>query len=182
MTIRRRLTLAFLAILMLFAVNQAFQLWNVQLRTRTMETLDRALKRQVVMALLHETVDNLRKQVSLLSEIQGGGEASEARRLFHEEVDRAAAQIRELKDLGDAGERPAVAHLEQTYGNLAEAWRKFYEYLGVEQGWALAYQVRAEALSRDILVELLPQLQRQYTERVQQAETEFATVTRLTER
>jgi class 3 adenylate cyclase len=182
MTIRRRLTLAFLAILAVFTVNQAFQFWSARLRASTMMTLDRALKRQVLMTSLHETVNNLQKQVSLVGQVEGGGQAPQARRLFNEEVERAAANIRDLEDLSDAGERPAVTKLEQTYGSLTEAWRKFYEYLGVEQGWALAYQVRAEPLGREILGDMLPRLQRQQTERVRQAEAESASVTRLTER
>jgi class 3 adenylate cyclase/HAMP domain-containing protein len=182
MTIRRRLTSAFLTILVLFAVNQAFQLWSARLRAKTMATLDRALKRQVLMASLHETFENLQKQISLVGQVEGGGQAPEARRLFNEEVERATADIRQLKEVSDAGEQQAVTKLEQTYGDLADAWRKFFEYLGVEQGWALAYQVRAEPLSRGILGDLLPQLQRQQTDRLRQAQAEFASVTRLTER
>jgi class 3 adenylate cyclase/HAMP domain-containing protein len=182
MTIRRRLASAFLLIMTLFAVNQAFQLWSVQLRATTTATLDRALKRQVVMASLYHMVDSLQKQVWLVARIEGSGDAPEARRLFNEEVERAAAAIRQLKDVSDADERPAVTNLEQTYGELADTWRTFSENLGVEQRGALAAQSRAEPLSRGILVDILPELQRQQAERVRQAEAELASVTRLTER
>jgi class 3 adenylate cyclase len=182
MTIRRRLSSAFLTILVLFALNQTFQLWSARLRVRSMATVDRALKRQILMATLHATVDNLQKQVSLIGQIEESAATPEASRLFDEEVERAAADIRQLNALSDIRDRTAVMKLEHTYQELADAWRKFYEHLGGERGRALAYQIRAEPLSRGILVDLLPQLQRDQTERVRQAEVEFASVTSLTER
>jgi class 3 adenylate cyclase len=181
-TIRRRLTLAFLTILVIFAINQGFQLWSARLRVRTMTTVDRALKRQLLMGTLHETIDNLSKQVALLGQLEASGEAPKAQGFFDAELDRATASIRELKDLSDSGERAPVEALEQTYADLSDAWRKFYEYFGVEREWALAYQLRAEPLGRTIIGEMLPQLQRQQAERAAQAEAEFSSVTSLTER
>jgi len=183
MTIRRRLTSAFLTILMLFAVNQAIQLWSARLRTNTMLALDRALKREVLMASVHERVADLHKQMSLLGQIEATAAPAEGgRALLDADINRAAADIRELAALTDPEDRAAVDDLGQTYATLAESWRRFYDYLGVEQDWALAFQVKAEPLGRRVLIQLLPKLQEQQTLRVRDAEARFAAVSRLTQR
>ena len=59
MTIGRRLALAFSTILVLLAVNQAIQLWSASLRTASVAALNRALQRQIVLADVSMSVDNV---------------------------------------------------------------------------------------------------------------------------
>lgn len=71
--------------------------------------------------------------------------------------------------------------MEQTYAKLADAWRGFYDSLGVDDGRAVMFQVQAEPLGRRVL-QILPAMQKQQNEAVQVAEARDARVTRLTDR
>jgi hypothetical protein len=182
-TIRRRLTSAFLIVLMLFAVNEGIQIWSARLRARTMGTVDRALKRQLLMTSLQSRVSNLHKQISLMGQIEAdAGPAPAGREMLDGEIGRAGADIQALMRLSEPADQAAVQELSKTFGELAEAWRRFYDYLGVEPAWALAFQVKAEPLGRRVVIEQLPALQQQQAQRVEEAEQEFGAVTQLTQR
>lgn len=181
MTIRARLLAAFVTILALFAVNEAIQVWSAGRRERTMATLDRALKRQVLMASVRQRVDNLNKQMSLIGQVEGGGGAAVDRETLNADIAGAAGEIRQLTGLSDEGERAAATDLEQTYVKLAGAWRAFYDALGVDEGRTIAAQVQGEPLGRSVLGEVL-RMQKQQTDNVQQAEARFEEVSRLTAR
>jgi class 3 adenylate cyclase/HAMP domain-containing protein len=180
-TIRRRLSISFLTILTLFAVNEGIQLWSAARRDATMSTLDRAMKRQVLMAAVRGRVSDLHKQMSLLGQIDdeapapAGGRAS-----LDGDVALVAGDIRALVGMSDPADQRAAMELAQTFKDLAETWQRFYDYLGVEPGWALAFQVKSEPLSRRVILELLPQLEQLQKLRVQDAEARFASVSRVT--
>ena len=78
MTIRRRLTLSFAIVLVLFGVSTGVYLWSAHLRGVTMKRLDRTLQRRVVLATIRQDVDNLQKQVALLSQSELAPEALQA--------------------------------------------------------------------------------------------------------
>ena len=182
MTIRRRLILAFATILALFAINQVLHIWSDRLRTRTMTAVDRALQRQLLLASVNRRISDLHRQMSLLGQIElEPGQRPTDQAPIDADIDTVSAQLRTLEALADPPDRAAVGELQQTYLQLADAWRRFYDYFGVEQGWALAFQVRAEPLVRRVINDLLPSLQKQQNERVQQAQAEFAAITRWTE-
>ncbi|HWF86530.1 MAG TPA: adenylate/guanylate cyclase domain-containing protein [Vicinamibacterales bacterium] len=183
MTIGRRLSVAFLIILTLFAANEGIQLWSAALRGRTMATLDRAMKRQVLIAAVRGRVSDMQKQMSLLGQIDSDAPpVPGAQESLKADVAAVSEEIRGLVTLSDPADRTAVSELQQTFTDLAEAWSRFYDYLGVEPGWALAFQVKAEPLGRRVVLQLLPQLELLQKQRVQNAEERFASVSRLTER
>jgi class 3 adenylate cyclase len=176
-TIRRRLSLAFAAILILMAVNQVIFLWSSSLRTETVSTLDRALTRQVIISNVQKEVDNLHKEVTLLSQVEeGAGADAESRALFNEKVDRVALQIKELRELADPLDAERIYEIDQTYAQLAVAWKSFYQYLGASQGLLLAELVRADPLSQRLLMATLPDLETQQQARVQEAKADSARV------
>jgi class 3 adenylate cyclase/HAMP domain-containing protein len=182
-TIRRRLASAFLIVLMLFAVNEGIQIWSARLRAQTMETVGRALKRQLLMASLQSRIADLHKQISLMGQIEAdAGPAPGGREALDGEIGRAGADIQTLIQLSEPADQAAVQDLGKTFGELAEAWQRFYDYLGVEPAWALAFQVKAEPLGRRVVIEQLPALQRQQAQRADDAERQFAEVTRQTQR
>lgn len=183
MTIGRRLSAAFLIILTLFAANQAIQLWSAALRGRTMATLDRALKRQVLIAAVRSRVSDMQKQMALLGQIDSDAPpAPGAQESLKADIATVSGDIRGLIDLSDPSDRTAATELQTTFTDLAEAWSRFYDYLGAEPGWALAFQVKAEPLARRVILQLLPQLESLQKQRVQNAEERFTSVSRLTER
>lgn len=190
MTIRRRLALAFVAVLALFALTQAFQLWSARLRADAMVALSRALKRQLVISSFQHRVDNLQKQVSLLSQTEGGGDPAEAgqafdqdlARAFDEELTHAADDLQTLRTYSDPSGLPQVEQLATTYAQLASAWRQFYSYLGQERSWAVAFQLRSEPLGRRVLLNELPALVREQNAMAIAAEADFTRTTELTAR
>src|SRR6478609_2844865 len=100
MTIRRRLALSYVVLLLLGAANLALYLGTSRLRTRSMHTLDRALERQLKISSIKQEVDDLHKQVTLLSEMDfGNGEGistQQTRLLFDQKVSGVTKSLSEL--------------------------------------------------------------------------------------
>jgi class 3 adenylate cyclase len=177
MTIRRRLGLSFLAILVLFATNQAIYFWSAGLRKATMESLNRALGREAILDSIQRELDSSNKQIALLNQLQedagGPGSTTEARQLFSQKLDRIAQLIVELRPLTDSPNSSSVNDLDDTFRKLADHWRGFYQFWGVNQGFALAESVRADPLAKHLLAELLPNLQEKEKQRVRDAQAMF---------
>jgi serine phosphatase RsbU (regulator of sigma subunit) len=187
MTIRRRLNFAFAALMLLFAASISVYLWNAHLRNATMERLDRSLNRQVTLGRIQQDLDNLHKEVALLSnlaatESEQAAPNPSARDLFDEKLDEVAAEIQQFKKLQAEGDGAAVDELAANYASLAKAWRDFYDYLGRQQVWSIASVAKADGLSYKLLTIALPQMQAAETRRVQADEAEFARVGKLTNR
>jgi len=66
MKIRRRLGLSFLLILLLYGVNLGIYAWGNQKRSVSVETLQKALSRQVIFSSIKQKLSNLQKEVTLL--------------------------------------------------------------------------------------------------------------------
>jgi len=186
MTIRRRLNLSFAALVLLFAASLSVYLWNAHLRSATMERLNRSLNRQVTLGSIQQNIDNLHKEVALLSNLATENEQtaanSSARRLFDEKLNEVAEEIRQFKRLRVPDDGNTPDELESTYTYLAQAWRDFYDYLGSEQTWSIASVAKADALSYRLLVLTLPNMQATEKRRVQNDEVEFVSVGKLTNR
>jgi serine phosphatase RsbU (regulator of sigma subunit) len=192
MTIRQRLTLSFIALLALFGVSLGVYSWSAQLRGATMKRLDRTLQRRMLLATMRQDVDNLQKQVALLSQSELALDAApdpirnhpdeRSHQSFDEKAQGVARQIASLKSLSEPEDAASVTELETTYANLEAAWKAFYDYLGTEQAWAVASAAKADPVSFRLQTEILPRLQEQENQRVEAAETSFARVETLTHR
>lgn len=183
MTIRVRLFLAFATILALFAVSQVIQVVSDRQRTKTVTDLERALTREILMGRILQHVADLQRQVALLSQIESEpGQAPAGRNIVTAEIHGVSSDIGKLVTLTDPVDAAAVGELQQTYAKLADAWGRFYDYLGVDAGWATAFQVKAEPLARHVLTDLLPQLQTAQTLHVQEAQARFDRISRDTRR
>ena len=178
MTIRRRLTLGFLVILALFAVNEVIQLWSTRQRARTMETLGGALRREAIIASAHRHISDLQNQMALMQMIEGAQPVAGV----GTDIARAGDEITALQALTGANERAAVDDLEQTYRKLAVAWRGFFETLGVDEAKNVVFKLQAEPLGRRVLRDILPRVQAEQDELVTRARQSFDEVTRLTDR
>lgn len=177
MTIRRRLTLGFLAILTLFAVNEGIQLWSARMRAGSMATLDRALKIQARLAFVFHEVDNVHKQMSLLGQHTDSATATTD---MDGDIAKIAGEIHEMVTLADQGERAAVLDLEKTYTRLSAAWRGFFTSLGVDETKTIESQLVAEELGPAVL-KTIPRMQEHQQELVDTAEQRFSEFTRLTD-
>ncbi len=185
MSIRRRIALSYLALLLLFAATLGVYLWSSRLRAKSIDTLDRALKRQVTLASIRQELDNLHKQVTLLSEMDfETGQAAntpEAHQLFDQKLAVVTDLLTQLRGLAEPPDRELTEEVQQVYADTAKSWRQFYEYLGVEQTWAVANVARAEPLSLRLQKELVPELQRREQEHVRAAQAEFQKIAQLTD-
>ncbi len=187
MTIRRRLTLSFLAILVLFGLNLAIHFWSDQQRSATVETLRRAISRQILIASIKQDLNDLQKQVALLSQVTvetaSGELGSDEIAQFNKQLEPVGKQIQELWDLSDLVARNKAESLEKAYQELSASWRIFYENFGVNQAKAITeLAMHAEPLSQRVVHELVPQLQEDEKRRVEVASANFYSVARLTGR
>ncbi|MBP7147270.1 MAG: response regulator [Acidobacteria bacterium] len=182
MSIRQRISIAFLLVLALFGLNLVVFFWSSQRRQQTVEELRRASARQVLLSSVREDLNDVQKQVRLLSqEAAPGGAAASDVASFNSRLERVAGEIRRLREIAEPGREGKTAEFEQAFGRLAESWRVFYRNLGVHQGAAISELVlRAEPLGHRVTQELLPDLQRDVTSSVEDASARFFSVARLT--
>jgi signal transduction histidine kinase len=187
MTIRRRLTLSFLAILVLFALNLVVYFWGNRKRESSVEDLRRAISRQALISTIRQNLSDVQKQVTLLSQIvtdaaggsAGPGDATQ----FTGQLEAIGQTIREFQSLSDSAARPKVDAFAQTCRELIASWRVYYESFGVDQSKAITeLAIRADPLSQTVLQQLLPQLQKDENLRVETASANFYSVARLTDR
>jgi serine phosphatase RsbU (regulator of sigma subunit) len=180
MTIRRRIALSFISILLLFGTAVAVFLWSAELRARSMDVLARALNRQVLIASIRQDLDNLHKEVTLLGNMDfATGEASdapEARQPSNSKIDSVAEKISRLATLVEPADRQQIEQLRNTYADVAKSWKEFYDYLGVEQTWAVADAARAEPKALLLQRDLIPNLEQREHERVERAKSDFERV------
>ncbi|PYT29729.1 MAG: histidine kinase [Acidobacteria bacterium] len=185
MTIRRRLTLSFLLVLVLFGLNLVVFFRSNERRMETVEELRRASVRQVLISSIREDLSSMQKQVTLLSQLprEGarGGEGDIAD--FNQRLARIGSDIARLREMSDSPARRQVEAFEKAFRELSTSWRVFYENFGVRESKAIEELVlRAEPASRKVLEVLLPGIQRDETKRVADASTNFYNVAALTAR
>lgn len=185
MTIRRRLALSYAVLLLLGAANLGLYLGTSRMRSQSMRTLDRALNRQLLLSSVRQEVDDLHKQVAILSDLDfgsGGMGAPEGRQSFDDKLDHVSQLLAELKAIAAPADVRAISDAQKQYEELATSWRQFYENLGVEQTWAVSYAVRAEPTSLRLQRQTLPALQKSEEQHVRLAQDEFARVEWLSDR
>lgn len=187
MTILRRLTLSFLAILLLFGLNLVIYFVGNQKRQSTVEDLRRAIERQILISSIDQNLHDIHKHVTLLSQVvtdvatPGSGPTEVAQ--FIVQLDAIKSRILELRDLSDSGARDRVDSFATSYDELSQSWRVFYENFGRNQSKAiLELAVRADPLSQKVLQEFLPQLQQHEKSGVERASANFYEVARFTDR
>ena len=184
--IRLRLTLSFVTILALFGLNLVIYFWGNHRRQTAVEDLRRAVRGQLLISGIHENLDNIQKQVRLMSQVVGssleGGAAPEEIAAFKNQLEVIAGQSRELSDLSSATERASVDALLSEYAQLRKAWTAFYENFGVKHSVAIsALVVHADPISEKVLGDLIPSLRQQEDERVKAAGLRFYSVAWLTD-
>lgn len=188
MTIRRKLSLAFAVILILFGVNLAMYFWGAAERDRAVHTLSRALTRVGLIASMHQKLDDLHKQITILSGISIGAGAAAASPQeigqFTTQLHGVAAQVGQLRALADdPAERAAVQSFGATFAQLSQSWVRYYRDFGVHQDLAvIELALHGDPLSAELFQRRLPELVRGEQARVAQAKANFARATRLTGR
>lgn len=183
MSIRRRLLVSFAALLILLAVNQAIFLWSSHLRARSVQAVSRALTRQVVIGSIRHNIDDLHKQVTLLTQLEGGSSpvAPEVHDSMNQKLAQVKVQMEQLRRLSDPGFRVEVDDIAAQINVLADSWRGFIENLGVDQTKATEELIKADPFARQVLTKLLPALQEEEQDRQRAAQSELERVSQVTE-
>jgi signal transduction histidine kinase len=187
MTIRRRLSLSFLVILLLFTVNLVIYFWGNQRRETTVETLRRAISRQALISGLNQNLNDIQKQVTLLNQITpdaaaGAADPAEIAQ-FSMQLQHIEKGIDNLRELAEPETRANFDAFAGSYEKLAASWRIFYENFGIDQTKAITeLAVRAEPLAQEVIEKRLPQLQSDENARVDAASANFYQMARLTNR
>ncbi len=183
MTIRRRLTLSFLVVLVLFGLNLIVFFWSSQKRKDTVEELRRAGERQLLISTIREDLANVadlvRKMRQLPETPSGPGPDDIAR--FDARLDAIGNNIGKLHELSERSVQARVESFESVFRKLSASWRRFYQNQGVRQPVAIAeLVVHADPLSQQVMQELLPQLQHNERDLVEAASAKFFQVALLT--
>jgi len=185
-TIRRRLTLSYLAILTLLGLNMVIYFWSDQRRKSTFEELRRAVARQILISSIHQQLNDYQKQVTLLSQIMAdsasGGASPEEIVLFNTRLNGIGDQIKSMRVQSDEDGKPKMDEFDKSFRELASSWRIFYENFGRDQSRAITEVVmHAEPLSQKVIQKLLPELQQYEKDRVEMASDHFYDAARVTD-
>lgn len=187
MSIRRRLALSFIVILVLFGLNLVIYFWSSQRRAEAVEGLRRAISRQILVASIDQNLKNLQKEIALLSQVNteaaDSGASTDVLNQFDKHIAAILVDISEVRTQSDAAAAPQVTQLERSFSELASSWRTFYENFGVNQVKAIIeLATRADPMSERVIQQLVPQLQEDEKVRVNASSARFYSVARVTNR
>src|SRR5579863_6172691 len=108
MTIKRRINLSFLVIIVLFCANLAFYFWNSHSQRISADSLKRATRRQLLLSDIEQEITGFQRQISLLSQAisdTSGGAGAAQLSQFKEQLHKTSVQIHELEQLADTDMR-----------------------------------------------------------------------------
>jgi class 3 adenylate cyclase/HAMP domain-containing protein len=183
MTIRRRLLFSFAAILVLFAVSQAIFLWTLGLREDSVQSVSRALNRQVIIGGLRQNIDDLDEQITLLT--HWDDERTVARELhdsLSQKLSESRSQLAVLHELSDPEFRSQVDTITAQVNLLFDSWHEFLDHVNGNRKLAAQELLKAEPFVGQLLNKSLPNLQDGEEERQRVAQEKLEKVTRITER
>ncbi len=186
MTIRRRLALSFLSILVLFAVNISVYLWSSQYRAAAVEDRRRAMARQILIASIDRQITEVKREVSLLDQTPTGAGSTDEKKAevaqFDTQISEVQRQTGEFRKLSSGGAVTQAARLETVVGDLSASWKRYSQNLGTNQTKAiLESATHIEPLSEEAK-QILKQLEKDEGIRADESGREFARATDLTDR
>jgi signal transduction histidine kinase/CheY-like chemotaxis protein len=180
MTIRRQLSLSYLGILLLLACNLLIYLWTDTKREAAFEDLRRAISRQTLISSIQQEIGDYQKQVTLLSQGEGGltAPSREDADRFDNNLHKIGSEIRQVAALTAADDKASIESFLRVFEELSTSWRIFYQNLG--QTSAITEEVmHADPLARTVMQEMLPRLQEDEKNRQAAATAHFHEVTTL---
>ncbi len=184
-TIRRRLTLCFLAITLLFGMNLIVYFWGNQKRLDTVTDLRAAILRQTLLSSVTQRMGDMQKQVALLAPASEGGAGLtklEKQQLISR-LDLVARELQEIEEDADPAESVQVREAEMILLKLSKSWRFVFDNFGTNYSKAITeLSVRGDPLSQQMVQEILPRLKETERRRVDQAVNTFDRVAELTDR
>jgi signal transduction histidine kinase/DNA-binding response OmpR family regulator len=185
MTIRARLTLSYLAILVLLGINLIFYFWSDAKRGASFEELRRAIARQNLIGAIQQELNNCEKQVTLISQITAdtvaNGASADEIAQFNGRLSTVSDEIARMSLLSEGDSRKRIDAFGLAFRDLRNSWRIFYENLGHNQSLAIQEAaMHSEPLSQKVIHELLPELQQNEKNMVEADSARFYGTARFT--
>jgi class 3 adenylate cyclase/CHASE3 domain sensor protein len=188
MRIRAKLGLAFVLILLLYALNLIITFWGNERRERAVNALLNASERErLIVEIMQETEDQ-QKQITVMGAIY---DPAMAVPMLPEHIQRLRGQlasivrrIEHVARLTDESARPPVHALGEAFAKLTTTWMVFHENFGTAQHQKAVVElaVNGDPLSQTITREVLPKLRDDERRRVEEATLNFSATTELTDR
>jgi signal transduction histidine kinase/DNA-binding response OmpR family regulator len=185
MTIRRQLTFSYLGILALLGSNLLIYLWTDAKSDAAFDDLHRAISRQTLISTIERQLGDFQKQVTLLTQITGGGglhaPSPEEVHEFDSRLQPIGQEIQQVAALTDARDQAAVEAFHRAFDELSASWLVFYQNLGQNRG-ITEMVLHGEPLTRTVMQDMLPHLQEAEKNRQDAAATHFHDVTAVMDR
>jgi len=187
MSIRRRLSFSFLIVLILLALNLVIYFWSDGRRRTSFEELRRAVDRQVKISSVQQKLNDYQKQVGLLSvvtadSLAGGASATEVAE-FDSGLDAIHGEIARIRALSEGDGVKLIDEFSKSFLELSTSWRMFYLNFGLDRTRALNEVItRSEPLSQKVMQQLLPQLEKEEQDLVNNASSHYFLVAKVTGR
>jgi len=178
MKLRDQLGLAFLAILVLFALNMAVYFWGDHRHSATIDELRDALSRQLQLGDLVEGIQDRNREVNLLAGLVGTGAVDfDAEQIagIRERLEENRRNFEALKASTSPERGAELAQLETAYDRLLDDWATFYT---AAAGGSPTEPPPPELVGT--VLDRLRMLERAELQRVDAAADGFFEVTRLT--
>src|ERR1043165_1959403 len=141
MTIRRRLALSFLSILVLFAVNIVVYFWSNGYRSTAVENRRKALSRQILIGSIDRQITDVKREISLLNQVSPETAATGAHKTevaqFDTQISDVRNQAKQFRELSSGDGLPIAAKLESTLSDLSGSWKRYSQNLGTNQTQAI---------------------------------------------
>lgn len=187
MKIRRKLALSFLSILLLFllfALNFPIFFWANRKNTASLENLQKADHRQVLIASIKRETGDLEKQISIMAQMVGGVDAM---KLAPEQIEMFEGRVAAIEKViseycaSCPANNTQATDVANLFRGLADSWRRFHQYLGAQYSAAvMELSLHAEPMSNRLIREILPQLEETERKQAEDAREEFSRVEQIT--
>ena len=163
MTIRRRLTVSYIAILLLLACNMGMYAWSDAKRRTMFDDLRRAITRQTLINGIETELNEDQRQITDLIQTRidasVDGSAAEEIAHFNARLDKLEAALQELRKQTSGDGIAIVDGFCGSVRELMQTWRSVYANFGSDQTRASKAMVaRVEPLNRKLVKQLLPNL------------------------
>jgi class 3 adenylate cyclase len=176
-SIRAKLVIAFGALLLLGALNIVVSSWGAYQRGSVFGQLHRAIERQTTLTSVTNQLQNLSKEIQLISSVMGAKELSplspdDERRRFAT-IDSSISQLRHMPMVG-AAQEDSLDALRRSVEQLGASWKRFYVSMWSDPPAAVSELVlHADPLSETLFGHELPAAMEAEKASVSTASAEF---------
>ena len=164
MSIQKTLLVAFLFIVLLFALNLGVYIWGDVKRTTSITDLLNGIERQELIVAIRHDLEDLHKQNSFLvmsySSTTGAEISTDNLNYYIQQGKNIQGKIEKIHKLLPQTEIAGITKFEVAFIALVDSWRKFYIYFGRDHSKSLIeWSVNTEPLTSKLIQILLPELE-----------------------